>query len=271
MDNEEAEIVVADKVPIPTGIGAGGLGSVAGLLNQGQNSAGGAAGLLPGLLGGGLLGGNINYEDVGITLRILPQVNASNYIRLEVDQEVSDLKGAGSQNSQLGPTRTRRAIKTVVLVKDQSTVVIGGLIRDIENETEEKVPFLGDVPLVGLLFRNKTKLKTKQNLVLMLTPYIIESQADVRKILQRKRKEREELLKLFVKRDKSYMKSVNYDKKGGIIDRMRTNVGSALQQNKARIEALKAFEDEGPRFRILGEPVKKEEKQPAKKEAPKSK
>ena len=79
---------------------------------------------------------------MGITLRITPQINESKYVRLEVDQEVSSI-GAPSE---LGPTRSNRSIKTIVLVKDQSTVVIGGLIRDDENETETKVPFLGTSP-----------------------------------------------------------------------------------------------------------------------------
>lgn len=251
LDNEEAEIVVGDRVPIPRG--GGGLGNVAGLLGgQAGQQLGGAASLLGGL-GGGLLG-QIDYEDVGITLRILPQVNQSNYVRLEVDQEVSDIKGAGSQNSNLGPTRTKRSIKNVVMVKDQSTIVIGGLIRDVENETEEKVPFFGDVPLIGLLFKNKTSLKTKQNLVLMLTPYIIESEADLRKIYDRKKREREELLKLFLKRDINYMRSVNYDKKSGLLDRMRTQIGGAVTEKIARDEAAKAFEDNTPRYRVLGEP-----------------
>ena len=153
-----------------------------------------------------MLGQQVQYEDVGITLRIKPQINESKYVRLEVDQEVSSI-GAPSD---LGPTRSNRSISTIVLVKDQSTIVIGGLMRDDENETETKVPFLGDIPLVGVLFRTKNRVKTKQNLVLMLTPYIIEGESDLRKIDERKRQEREELLKLFQKRDINYMRTVNY-------------------------------------------------------------
>src|SRR5690606_22450272 len=104
-------------------------------------------------------------------------------------------------------------------VKDQSTVVIGGLIRDVENDTIEKVPFLGDIPLIGLLFRNTSTLTTKQNLVLMLTPYIIESEDDLTKIYDRKLQERQELLKLFGKRDLDYMKTVNFQKKSGLVER----------------------------------------------------
>lgn len=249
LDNEEAEIVVGDRVPFPRVVGAGGLGNLLGAAGTGATGTSAAA--LGGLLGGGLLGNQVQYEDVGITLRITPQVNESKYVRLEVDQEVSSI-GAPSD---LGPTRSKRSIRTIVLVKDQSTVVIGGLIRDDENETETKVPFMGDIPVIGVLFRSKNTVKTKQNLILMLTPYIIEGESDLRKIHERKRKEREELLKLFQKRDIDYMKTVNYEKKGGLVDRMRDTIGDAIDEETARKEALEAFEETGPRYRILGVPT----------------
>ena len=266
MDNEEAEIVVGERVPFLRGVASGsglgslGIGSALGQAQgQGQTAAqdqlGGGLGGLGGGLGGlgGLAGGlisPIDYQDVGLTLRIKPQVNDSRYVRLEVDQEVSDIKGAGG--SELTPTQTRRNAKTVVLVKDQSTVVIGGLMRDVENETVEKVPFLGDIPLLGVLFRKTSTITTKQNLVLMLTPYIIESEADLQSIYQRKMEERKELLKMFGKRDIEYIKSVNYQKKSGLVDRMHKKISNAVEDQEAREEARQAFEKKGPRYRILG-------------------
>ncbi|MBA2664203.1 MAG: type II secretion system secretin GspD [Bradymonadaceae bacterium] len=255
MDNEEAEIVVGERVPFLRGIGGGGGGGLSNLIGSLGAGAGGAgAAGLAGLAGLGGLGGLISpieYEDVGITLRILPQVNESSYVRLEVDQEVSDIKGAGGLGAG-APIRTRRNAKTTVLVKDQSTVVIGGLIRDVENDTIEKVPFLGDIPLIGMLFRNTSTITTKQNLVLMLTPYIIESEADLKKIYDRKIEERRELLKLFGKRNLDYMKQVNFQKKSGLVERMRRQIGTASNEDQARREALEAFEEGGPRYRILG-------------------
>ncbi len=245
LDNEESEIVVGDRVPFPQSVGgAGGVAGLAGLLG---GQAGSQAAGLGGLLGGGLLN-QVTYEDVGITLRIKPQVNESKYVRLEVDQEVSSV-GAPTD---LGPTRSKRSIKTIVLVKDQSTVVIGGLIRDDENESETKVPFLGDIPLIGLLFRTTNTVKTKQNLVLMLTPYIIESEADLKKIHERKRKERAELLQLFQRRDSDFMSRIDYAKKPGLVDRMRKNIGQAKLEEGARRSAREAFEQTGPRYQILG-------------------
>ncbi len=256
MDNEEAEIVVGERVPFLRGISAGASGGLSSLLGAaGASDATGGLGALAGLTGGlGGLGGlvsPIEYEDVGITLRILPQVNESDYVRLEVDQEVSDIKGAGGLGAGT-PITTRRNAKTVVLVKDQSTIVIGGLIRDVENDTIEKVPFLGDIPLVGLLFRNTSTITTKQNLVLMLTPYIIESESDLEKIRERKMEERRELLEIFGRRDLRYMKSVNYEKKTGLLDKMRQHINSELAEQQAREDALKAFDLDGPQYRILG-------------------
>src|SRR5690606_36157938 len=106
-----------------------------------------------------------------------------------------------------------------------------------------KVPFLGDIPLIGLLFRNTSTLTTKQNLVLMLTPYIIESEDDLTKIYDRKLQERQELLKLFGKRDLDYMKTVNFQKKSGLVEQMRQEVGSARDAERARREALESFQD----------------------------
>lgn len=257
MDNEEAEITVGERIAFQRGVTGGSGGGLSSLLGA-ATAAGGqdAAGLagLAGLSGlGSSLGGliaPIDYQDVGITLRILPQVNESNYVRLEVDQEVSDIKGAGS--IQGAPDRTQRSIKTIVLVKDQSTVVIGGLIRDVENQTIDKVPFLGDIPLLGILFRNTGTIKTKQNLVLMLTPYIIESESDLQKIRERKMEEREELLKVFGRRDLGYMKTVNFDKKSGLFNRMRQQIKQASEEQKAREAALEAFEQDGPRYQLLG-------------------
>ncbi|WP_168210419.1 type II secretion system secretin GspD [Persicimonas caeni] len=274
MDNEEAEIVVADRVPFVRGLasgagGLGGLGALSGLASQagGQNAAAGLGGL--GALGG--LGGLISpieYEDVGITLRILPQINESNFVRLEIDQEVSDIKGASNLGSEI-PTRTKRTTKTVVLVEDQSTIVIGGLMKERESKTVTKIPFLGDIPVIGFLFRNTGTTKTKQNLVLMLTPYIIESEADVRKIYERKMEERRELAKLFKIQRKEYTAAVNYQKTSGLIERMRNQLSAAERKAKARQEALEAFENKGPRYQILGEepqPQPEQQEQPGEQE-----
>ena len=282
MDNEEAEIIVGERVPIaqgiPAGGGGGGIGDLLGLgalggslggggldqLQQGQQVGAGATqgnqqgnqlggGALGGLGGGlgGLLGGGlttpVSYEDVGIELRIVPQINESDYVRLEVDQEISDLAGSGAY-----PTRTRRNAQTTVLVRDQSTIVIGGLMRDQERETIDKVPFLGDVPVLGMLFRNRSVTTQKQNLVLMLTPYIVQDERDLQSIYDRKMEERREVMELFARQDREYHRHVDYQKKTGLLARMRNEIGEAEMEEEARRDALEEFEEDGPRYRILG-------------------
>jgi general secretion pathway protein D len=260
LDNKEAQIKVQDKEPVPQSTGAGGglggLGSLlggAGGTGTNQQGAGlGGLGSLAGLAGGGLLGNNLSYEEVGIQLNLTPQVNESNYIRLEIEQEVSDIKG-GSTFSDDIPTTTERSAKTTVLVQDQSTVVIGGLMKERETKTVSKIPLFGDIPVFGQLFRSTGTNTVKQNLVLMLTPYIIESQSDVRKIYERKMKERKKLAEMFDITEKKYSKSINFQKKSGLIERMRSQISKSMTELKARREAAEAFEDSGPRYRILGE------------------
>ena len=257
LDNEEAEITVGQRVPFLQGLGGGGgggLGGLGGLLGQGaqqgQQGAGGLGGL--GALGGlGGLVSPIEYKDVGLTLRIKPQVNDSRYVRLEVEQEVSDIASAGSD--QLTPTTSERNAQTVVLAKDQSTIVIGGLMRDRKVETVQKVPFLGDIPLIGALFRKNTTITTKQNLVLMLTPYIIESDADLRKIRNRKMEERREMLEILAQEKEGYQADINYQKKSGLVGRMRKQLSTAIEEKEAREAAREAFDEDGPRYRILGD------------------
>ena len=103
--------------------------------------------------------------------------------RLEIEQETEDI---GDKDPELGPTWTQRKLKTQVVVHDQQSVVIGGLIqeRDIYNVT--KVPLLGDIPILGYLFKYSTKAKKKTNLLILLTPYIVKDQLDLQAIRERK-------------------------------------------------------------------------------------
>jgi general secretion pathway protein D len=116
----------------------------------------------------------IERKDVGITLRLTPQIAEGDYVKLDIYQEISALK----QESQLvvltlGPSTTKRSTKTSVVVKDNQTVVIGGLMEERIEENLNKVPLLGDIPILGWLFKNKTHEKRKTNLLVFLTPHIV--------------------------------------------------------------------------------------------------
>ena len=129
MDNEEAEIQVNEKRPFPSGLSLGGLG---GLANQLGGAAGAAAGALGNVGGLGLGAVSFNREDIGLTLKLKPQINDEDYVRLEIDQELSDVAGTDQVTGQT--ITSKRAAKTVVEVRSQDSVVIGGLVRDREDD-----------------------------------------------------------------------------------------------------------------------------------------
>lgn len=151
-DNKEAEIFVGENVPF---------------LGQSTVSTTGTQ-------------QSVERKDTGITLKITPQITDGDYIKLDVQQEISAIKG----NITIGiasqdKITTKRSAKTSVIVKDQETVAIGGLISETENITESKVPLLGDIPLLGWLFRSKGVSRSKTNLILLLTPRVIKDGRDL--------------------------------------------------------------------------------------------
>jgi len=191
---------------------AGGAGATGGTSGYGAYGSrmGGFGGL--GGLGFGLGMGAINRQEVGLTLKIKPQINEGDYIRMELEEELSEVKDT---SNPLGPTTTKRSAKTVVVVKDQQTVVIGGLMRDKIDIGETKIPLLGDIPVIGWLFRSKKQQKTKTNLLLFLTPYVIESQEDFRAIFERKIRERREFMERFYGQGRQYEAFIDFRRKHG--------------------------------------------------------
>jgi general secretion pathway protein D len=125
------------------------------------------------------------YKDVGITLKITPQISKDRMVRLNIFQEVTKL----DQFATVSPDRPatfKRTIETTVIVKDTHTVVIGGLIDDSLSETEYKVPCLGDIPLLGYLFKGVSSGGEKTNLFVFLTPHVIKSPVEAKDILKEK-------------------------------------------------------------------------------------
>ena len=125
------------------------------------------------------------YKDVGITLKITPQISKNRMVRLVIHQEVSRLE---SQND-VRPTTLKRTIDTTVIVDDESTVVIGGLIDDSFSDIEYKTPCLGDVPLLGKLFTSASKGVEKTNLYVFLTPHVIFNPHEAKKIYDIKKEQ----------------------------------------------------------------------------------
>jgi general secretion pathway protein D len=229
-DNTEGEITVGQNVPFQAAYspGASALGSLA--TTTGVNgTAAGTAGVssLLGLGGLGSLYAPIQRQNVELRLRIKPQINESDYVRLEVDEQTEEI---ASVDKQLGPTTSKRTAKTTVVAKDQETVVLGGLIQERTIRDVKKIPLLGSLPVVGWLFRSETTKKTKTNLLLFLTPYIIRDQGDYRRIFERKMAERAEFVKRFYGEETGYQAEVDYSKKLGPLSRVRRGVTEELSR-----------------------------------------
>jgi general secretion pathway protein D len=114
----------------------------------------------------------IERKDVGLTLRVKPQISENGTIRMQIFQEVSSVV-ASTVNSAQGITTDKSSIETSVLVQDGQIVVLGGLLKDTYADSEQKVPVLGDVPVVGNLFKSQTRSRQKQNLMVFLRPVVL--------------------------------------------------------------------------------------------------
>ena len=122
------------------------------------------------------------YRDVGVILNITPHINEEDFIRLKISQQVTKVTSGSSST----PTTLKRTAKTTVVVKDNETIVIGGLVGDSTDEFTYKVPFFGDIPILGWLFKTKSSTREKTNLYVFLTPHIVRTQKDARKIFDEK-------------------------------------------------------------------------------------
>jgi general secretion pathway protein D len=130
----------------------------------------------------------IERRDVGITLRITPQVSEGGTIRLDIFEEVSDItQVAGIDPNALGPATTIRSATTTVVARDGQTVVIGGLIADTIRDANNTIPYLGDIPVIGNLFSNRSFSRSKINLLLFLTPHIVRNDVDHASLSKRQR------------------------------------------------------------------------------------
>ena len=115
---------------------------------------------------------------MGVSLKVKPQINEGNTISLEIEQEVSNV--SASTASAVDLITNKRLLKTTVQVEDGELLVLGGLIDEVLLDSEQKVPGLGDIPIIGALFRSKTIKKTKRNLLVFLKASIIKDPAKAR-------------------------------------------------------------------------------------------
>jgi general secretion pathway protein D len=209
-DNEEAEIHVGENVPF---------------ISQRERNATTTNTVL----------NTIERTDVGIKLRIKPQITEGNYVKLEIFQEISAVKTATDDIlTTVGPSTTKRSTKTTVVVKDGRTVVIGGLMQEMEEESINKVPILGDIPILGWLFKFKSKSMNKKNLLVFLSPHIVTEDDDLTTLTETKRQR-------LVKEEKFY-------KRGELFIKFNEGVSEerALEIIKKRnASVIKHFESSG--------------------------
>ncbi|MET0333604.1 MAG: type II secretion system secretin GspD [Rhizobacter sp.] len=150
LDNEEAKIIVGSNVPFITG----------------QFTNTGTATTSPFQ--------TVERKDVGITLRIKPQIGENGVVRMTLYQESSSLSDkVAPGTTTAGPTTNKRSIESTIVVDDGQIIVLGGLIEDKFSDTVNKVPLLGDIPLLGHLFRSQSRTKTRTNLMVFLRPTVL--------------------------------------------------------------------------------------------------
>lgn len=146
---------------------------------------------------------NYEYKDVTTTLNILPQINQSDLLRLEIGVEVIKLKDLNDGR----PTTSTRTASTTVVVHNEETVVIGGIIGQDTSYGEFKVPLLGDIPLLGWLFKSRGDTQNKTNLFIFITPHIVENPAEIATVYYQKRDVMEKL-----KKRSSYITNWQFEK-----------------------------------------------------------
>ena len=233
MNNEDGEISVGQKIPFPVStLGLGGAG---------------AAGASPLGLGLGGLFPQVQRENVALEIKLTPHVNEHDVIRLEVDVKDSELAAGGSPT--LGPSTSERSAKSIVVAKDQQTILIGGLMSDKVINSVVKIPLLGDIPILGFFFRNTTKHIVKTNLIIALTPYVINDQSDLRRVLEKKMKERREFVERFGGEERPNLEAnIDYRRKRGMLEEIN-RAARDIEKEEAEMDAIRlkdAMDESGP-------------------------
>ena len=223
-DNEESEIIVGNNVPFQAGynpgFNTGGLGTTTTGGNTTNN-------LLASPYAVSLIA-PIQRQNVDLKLKIKPQIHEGDMVRMDIEESQEEIV---ANDPTLGPTTAKRSVKTKVVVKDQSTIVIGGLVQDRNVTSVSKIPLLGDIPILGWAFRSTNIVKKKTNLLLLLTPYIIRDQSDFRRILERKQREHRELYELYYGKKPDYTLAEASSRPGPL-----TRVRQQVMTENAKIE-----------------------------------
>jgi general secretion pathway protein D len=170
LDNHKASIRVGDQVPVRTSEATG--------ITASATSP--------------IIASSIDYKDTGVLLEVTPRVNASGMVHMEIHQEVNDVSQTTSSGID-SPTINQRRINTTVAVQDGETVVLGGLIRDRKSGSEVGIPWLHQLPLLGWLFKSRTDVAARSELIVVITPSAVRDQAEARAVTDELRRRMSEV------------------------------------------------------------------------------
>jgi len=159
MHNQQGSIIVGESRPVITAS----LSSVSTVTSTSQVA--------------NALQSNVEYKDIAISLTVTPRVNPDGYVTMDIDQKVDDLGGTANISGSDLPIITKREAKSSVMVKDQNTIILGGLIKQSKQLDTTKVPFLGDIPLLGALIRDKHTVNVRNELIVFIRPTVLRDDA----------------------------------------------------------------------------------------------
>jgi general secretion pathway protein D len=219
MDNQEANILVGESVPVPVST-VSSLVSGVGTLNTGQ------------------LNSNIEYKDAAIDLKVTPRINPNGYVRMDIEQKVNDFGAPVQINGGSVPTITKREAKSSVAVQDGSTIALGGLIKENKMVGETKIPFLGDIPLLGQVFKSKTTTKIRNELIIFIRPTVLRTDTEAvaearRRTRLLKAGEELELEKRFASPEAGAQSSALTNKPPPVVDERQAAKEKALEEQVA--------------------------------------
>jgi general secretion pathway protein D len=206
LDHNKASISVGQRIPFP-------IGSITTQVGAVQSS--------------------YSREEVSLRIDLTPHLSDEREIRLEIDGEISDV--VPNSASAGGPTTNQRKLKTIVSVRDGETVVLGGLQKENATDSVDKVPLLGDIPILGRLFQTRSKQRGKQDLLIVMTPYVIRDASDLRRIRERREAERRELVQraTLFSDPANYDLHVDYRRKRGLLEEINVSALAAEAEGEA--------------------------------------
>ena len=150
------------------------VGRTQSILTQAQQSTQGSSSVI----------NNYSREDIGITLKVKPRLSSNNKVSLEIETTIEDIL-PGSGTSADRPTTTKRSVKTNAIINHAETIILGGLIKSADGNSVTKIPILGDIPIIGKLFTSRGDSSSKVNVVIYITPYIVQKSSDLTSLRER--------------------------------------------------------------------------------------